>query len=66
MTVPPLRVTGKAVARLLEEFRRHLQITLSGPEIGVAEVGCQLRQEPLDIMPSAIPRHNPVHGGSVT
>src|SRR5260370_35271122 len=66
MTVPPLRVTGKAVARLLEEFRRHLQITLSGPEIGVAEVGCQLRQEPLDIMPNAIPRHNPGHGGQVT
>src|ERR1700730_15573687 len=65
MTVPPLRVTGKTVARLLEEFRCHLQITLSGPEIGVAEVGCQLRQEPLDISASAIPRHNPVHGGSV-
>jgi hypothetical protein len=63
--VPPLRVTGEAVARLLEEFGCHLQVALSGPEIDVAEVGCQLRQEPLDVPPRAIPRHHPVHGGSV-
>jgi len=31
MTVPPLRVTGKAVARLLEEFRRGFE------EAGITE-----------------------------
>jgi hypothetical protein len=65
MMVPPLRVTGKAVARLLEEFGCHLQIALSGLEIDVAEVSRQLRQELMDVPPRAIPRHNPVHGGRV-
>ena len=63
--VPPLRVTGKAVARLLEEFGCHLQIALSRLEIDVAEVSRQLRQELMDVPPRAIPRHNPVHGGRV-
>jgi hypothetical protein len=63
--VPPLRVAGKAAARLMEEFRCHLQIALSGLDIDVAEVRRQLRQELLDVPPSTIPRHNPVHGGSV-
>jgi hypothetical protein len=53
------------MARFLEEFGCHLQVALSGPEIDVAEVGCQLRQKPLDVPPRAIPRHDPVHGGSV-
>ena len=57
--IGPPASTGEALARLLEEFGCHLQVALGGPDIDVAEVGCQLRQQPLDVLAQSDTRPRP-------
>ncbi|HWZ12919.1 MAG TPA: hypothetical protein VNX22_07270 [Acidobacteriaceae bacterium] len=58
-------VTFKAVTGLLQQFRRHREITLSGGKVYVAQVGGQLGQQALHVSPLAIPGNQTMNGESV-
>src|SRR5438105_3511595 len=61
-----LRVRGKSVAGLLQQFRRHLQVSLRRVNVGVPEVGSQTGQELLYVLTRAIPRQYTMNGRGVS
>jgi hypothetical protein len=54
-------VLGKALACRLEQVRRHLQVALGRPDIEVAKVGGELREQSLDVLAGAVPCEHPMH-----
>ena len=55
----------KALAGLVQQFRRQSEVTLSGSDIDMAEVSRQLWQQALHIRYLAIPGDHTVDGGGV-
>src|SRR5271166_5814793 len=56
------RVLGEALTGCLQEFRRHLEVTLGRSDIEVTEIGSELRKQSLDVLAGAVPRDDTVHG----
>jgi len=63
--IGPHRVLGEALAGRLQEFGRHVKVTLGRSNIEVTEVSRELRQQSLDVLAGAIPRNDSVHGRCV-
>ena len=59
------RVPGEALTGLVQEFGRHLEVTLGRSDIEMAEIGGKLRKQSLDILAGAIPCDDAVHGRCV-
>ena len=49
------RIALKALAGLVQQFRRQGKVTLCRSDMNMAEVSCQLRQKALHVCPLAIP-----------
>src|SRR5260370_42654681 len=62
----PGGVEFEAVVRLLEEFPSHRQVVSSGVEVNMTQVSRQMRQEPLYILPLAVPGDQSPHGEGMT
>jgi hypothetical protein len=58
-------VLFKAIASLLQEFRGHAQVHLRGPDMDMAEINRQEREQPLHIRALPIPGGQPVNGEGV-
>jgi hypothetical protein len=60
------RVLGEALAGCLQEFGRHLEVTLRRSDIEVTKVSGELRKQSLDVLAGAIPCDDTVYGRRVT
>jgi hypothetical protein len=63
--IGPHRVPDEALAGRVQEFGRHLEVTLGRSDIDVTKVSRELRQQSLDVLAGAIPRNDAVHGRCV-
>jgi hypothetical protein len=63
--VAPRRILRKALAGRLQEFGRHLEVTLGRSDIEVTEVGSELRKQSLDVLAGSIPSDDTMHGRGV-
>jgi hypothetical protein len=63
--IAPHRGLGEALTGRLQEFRRHLEVTLGRSDIEVTKVGSELRKQSLDVLAGAIPCDDTVHGRGV-
>jgi hypothetical protein len=64
--VGPHCVLGKALARRLEQIRRHLKVALGRSDIEVTQVRGELWKQSLNVLAGAIPCEHPMHGRCVT
>jgi hypothetical protein len=62
----PHCVLGKALARRLEQVRRHLKVALGRSDIRVTKVSGELRKQSLNVLAGTIPCDHPMHGRCMT
>jgi len=63
--IVPHRVLGEALTGRLQEFGRHLEVTLGRSDIEVPEVSSELRKKSLYVLAGTIPCDDAVYGRSV-
>lgn len=55
----------EAQTRFAQQFGCEGEVALGTGDVNVPEIGCQLRQQALDIRPAAVPGNEPVDCGGV-
>ncbi len=63
--VDPYCVLGEALVGRMQEFGRHLEVTLGRLDIEVTKVSRKLRQQSLDVLAGAVPCNHAMNGRCV-